>query len=268
MCGHRLVRATYRLLAPSPEIILSPSTSPLWPAWVPVMGHWAMLPLCAPMCLWNCAGCTTAPPHPQRCRILNWALITSQTVPLLFSLKDAVFMFSKKLWFVWPQDCFPTWLQSILNELCPGSCSHTPCLYIMMLWHAFVDDTVTELWRFISDRSKQEGHKVRKQPRADAHPGYCSPLAYRSFAQPGQLCQGSMSGLNAEQPEGLELKGSQYWFSPCPFAPKGGFSRISSCADIIYCEWWDIQSSLWWETFSFVQFSEPLLIDTSETLPL
>lgn len=30
MCGRRLIRATYRLLAPSPEIILS------------VIGHWAM----------------------------------------------------------------------------------------------------------------------------------------------------------------------------------------------------------------------------------
>lgn len=39
---------------------------------------------------------TRTPPYHQRCRLLNWLLITSLMVPLLFSLEDAVCIFSIK----------------------------------------------------------------------------------------------------------------------------------------------------------------------------
>lgn len=50
------------------------------------------------------------PPHHQRCRLLNWALIRSQKVPLLFSSEEATPIIAKKnvkFWFFLPQNRFP-----------------------------------------------------------------------------------------------------------------------------------------------------------------
>ena len=49
-------------------------------------------------------------PHTIRCRLLNWALITSCMIPLLFSPETAVSMISNKnvkFQIVWPQNSFP-----------------------------------------------------------------------------------------------------------------------------------------------------------------
>ncbi len=49
-------------------------------------------------------------PYHQRCRLLNWALITTWVVLVLFSPDDMASQFSKKnfkFWFVWPQNSFP-----------------------------------------------------------------------------------------------------------------------------------------------------------------
>lgn len=61
-------------------------------------------------------------PYSQRFRCLSWLLITSQMVPLLFSLEDLAAMFST---------------QSILNELCPREDRRVSgsCLYVASSLH-------------------------------------------------------------------------------------------------------------------------------------
>lgn len=63
----------------------------------------------------------------QRCRLLNWAQVTTQVVPLLYSPNDAISMFSKKnfkFWFIWQQISFLVLKWALAQRSLSGSCSH------------------------------------------------------------------------------------------------------------------------------------------------
>lgn len=77
----------------------------------------------------NSTGTDTPPCH-QRCRLLNWVMVTRWTVPQLFRPEDAASMFSKEKNYIWihattEQLC--TLLQIILKDFCPREDDSVSC---------------------------------------------------------------------------------------------------------------------------------------------
>jgi len=102
------------------------------------------------------------PPYHQRCRLLNWELITSWILPFPFSLEEEASMISKKnikFWSVWSQDSFPLCLSPFQMSFgkdgsVSGSCSHvaalrdwaSTCICKMARWTVFTD---SDVWKFV-----------------------------------------------------------------------------------------------------------------------
>ncbi len=177
-------------------------------------------------CLSRCVSCPchthSCNPYHQRCRLLNWALITTWVVLVLFSPDDMASQFSKnnfKFWFVWPQNSFSTLPQSILNEPWPreNACASGSCL---------------DMASFLTYRVLASN--------GEWHGGLCSRQCFLEVFLSHVVISITVAFLYVMQCRlrARRSRASSMVFRPWPLTHRDCSRFSESLDDIMHCRWW------------------------------